>query len=96
MLIWVTVVPMLLEGRFQHVPSGRRAWRGISVTRFNWLVKPFDGGARLALRGPTVPPWLPQGQIDSYIAGLIILAAAPCTAIVFVWSNLTDGERISP
>ena len=69
-------------------------WRGIGVTLFvNWAVKPFS----MALLGWLFVgwlfrPWLPAAQIDCYIAGLIILAAAPCTAMVFVWSNLTDGE----
>ena len=72
-------------------------WRGIAVTvGINWLVKPFS----MALLGWLFIGWLfrpflPAGQIDSYIAGLIILAAAPCTAMVFVWSNLTDGDPTS-
>ena len=72
----------------------REHWRGIGVTLFvNWPVKPFS----MALLGwlfigCLFAPWLPADQIDSYIAGLIILAAAPCTAMVFVWSKLTDGE----
>ena len=72
----------------------REHWRGIGVTLFiNWAVKPFS----MALLGwlfigQLFAPWLPAAQIDSYIAGLILLAAAPCTAMVFVWSNLSDGE----
>jgi ACR3 family arsenite transporter len=72
----------------------RRHWRGIGVTLFvNWAVKPFS----MALLGwlfiaVLFRPYLPAAQINSYIAGLILLAAAPCTAMVFVWSNLTNGE----
>jgi ACR3 family arsenite transporter len=72
-------------------------WRGIGVTLFvNWAVKPFS----MALLGwifvrHVFAPWLPAGQIDSYIAGLILLAAAPCTAMVFVWSRLTVATRCS-
>ncbi|PLP59123.1 arsenical-resistance protein [Mesorhizobium loti] len=93
-LIWLMVVPMLLKIDFAALGEVGRHWRGIGVTLFiNWAVKPFS----MALLGWLFVGWLfrpylPVGQIDSYIAGLIILAAAPCTAMVFVWSNLTKGE----
>jgi len=93
-LIWLMIVPMLLKVDFGALHRVAEQWRGIAVTvGINWLVKPFS----MALLGWVFigwlfRPWLPAGQIDSYIAGLIILAAAPCTAMVFVWSNLTDGE----
>ena len=93
-LIWLMIVPMLLKVDFGALHRVAEQWRGIAVTvGINWLVKPFS----MALLGWLFigwlfRPWLPAGQIDSYIAGLIMLAAAPCTAMVFVWSNLTDGE----
>src|SRR5271156_6095961 len=93
-LIWLMIVPMLLKVDFGALHRVAEQWRGIAVTvGINWLVKPFS----MALLGWLFIGWLfrpflPAGQIDSYIAGLIILAAAPCTAMVFVWSNLTDGE----
>jgi len=93
-LIWMMVVPMLLKIDFGSLVKVGSYWRGIGVTLFvNWAVKPFS----MALLGWLFVGWLfrpylPAGQIDSYIAGLIILAAAPCTAMVFVWSNLTRGE----
>jgi arsenite transporter len=93
-LIWLMIVPMLLKVDFGALHRVAEQWRGIAVTvGINWLVKPFS----MALLGWLFigwlfRPWLPSGQIDSYIAGLILLAAAPCTAMVFVWSNLTDGE----
>lgn len=93
-LIWLMVVPMLLKIDFAALGEVGRHWRGIGVTLFiNWAVKPFS----MALLGWLFigwlfRPYLPVGQINSYIAGLIILAAAPCTAMVFVWSNLTKGE----
>ncbi len=93
-LIWLMVIPMLLKIDFTALGEVGRHWRGIGVTLFvNWAVKPFS----MALLGWLFIGWLfrpllPAGQIDSYIAGLIILAAAPCTAMVFVWSNLTKGE----
>lgn len=93
-LIWLMVVPMLLKIDFAALGEVGRHWRGIGVTLFiNWAVKPFT----MALLGWIFIDWLfrpllPADQIDSYIAGLIILAAAPCTAMVFVWSNLTKGE----
>jgi ACR3 family arsenite transporter len=93
-LIWLMIVPMLLKVDFGALHRVAEQWHGIAVTvGINWLVKPFS----MALLGWLFigwlfRPWLPSGQIDSYIAGLILLAAAPCTAMVFVWSNLTDGE----
>ena len=93
-LIWAMIVPMLVKIDFGALHEVRRHARGIGITLFiNWAVKPFS----MALLGwlfirHLFAPLLPPGQIDSYIAGLILLAAAPCTAMVFVWSNLTDGE----
>ena len=93
-LIWLMVIPMLLKVDFSALGSVARHWRGMGVTLFiNWAIKPFS----MALLGWIFigwlfRPWLPAGQIDSYIAGLIILAAAPCTAMVFVWSNLSKGD----
>jgi ACR3 family arsenite transporter len=93
-LIWLMVVPMLLKIDFGALGKVREHWRGVGVTLFiNWAVKPFSMAALAWLfLGYLFAPYLPAGQIDSYIAGLIILAAAPCTAMVFVWSNLSDGE----
>ena len=93
-LVWLMIVPMLLKVDFGALHRVAEQWRGIAVTiGINWLVKPF-GMALLGwlFIGWLFRPWLPSDQIDSYIAGLILLAAAPCTAMVFVWSNLTDGE----
>ena len=93
-LIWAMIVPMLVKIDFTALHEVRRHARGIGVTLFiNWAVKPFSMAllAWLFIRH-LFAPLLPAGQIDSYIAGLILLAAAPCTAMVFVWSNLTDGE----
>src|SRR6201995_5962353 len=93
-LIWLMIVPMLLKVDFGALHQVAEQWRGIVVTvGINWLVKPFS----MALLGwlfvgHLFRPLLPAAQIDSYIAGLIILAAAPCTAMVFVWSQLTRGE----
>jgi ACR3 family arsenite transporter len=93
-LIWLMIVPMLIKVDFGALHQVAEQWRGIAVTvGINWLVKPFS----MALLGWLFVgwlfrPWLPAGQIESYIAGLILLAAAPCTAMVFVWSNLTDGD----
>jgi ACR3 family arsenite transporter len=93
-LIWLMIVPMLLKVDFGALHRVAEQWRGIAVTvGINWLVKPFSMAALGWLFiGWLFRPWLPEGQIDSYIAGLILLAAAPCTAMVFVWSNLTDGD----
>ena len=93
-LIWLMVVPMLLKIDFSALHRVRDHWRGVGVTLFvNWAVKPFS----MALLGwifirHVFAPYLPAEQLDSYVAGLIILAAAPCTAMVFVWSNLSGGE----
>ncbi len=93
-LIWLMIIPMLLKVDFGALHKVREHWRGIGVTVLvNWAVKPFS----MALLGwffirGVFAEYLPAEQIDSYIAGLIILAAAPCTAMVFVWSNLCDGE----
>lgn len=93
-LIWLMVIPMLLRVDFGALGQVAQHWRGMVVTLgINWLVKPFSMAALGWLFiGWLFRAWLPAGQIDSYIAGLILLAAAPCTAMVFVWSNLTDGE----
>ncbi|WP_312164917.1 ACR3 family arsenite efflux transporter [Phenylobacterium sp.] len=93
-LIWLMIIPMLIKVDFAALRGVGRHWRGIGVTLFvNWAVKPFSMAALGAVFiGWLFRPWLPAGEIDSYIAGLIILAAAPCTAMVFVWSNLTRGE----
>ena len=93
-LIWLMIVPMLMKVDFAALRSVGRHWRGIGVTLLvNWAVKPFSMAALGAVFiGWLFRPYLPAGEIDSYIAGLIILAAAPCTAMVFVWSNLTRGE----
>jgi arsenite transporter len=93
-LIWVMIIPMLLKIDFGALHQVKDHVRGIGVTLFiNWLVKPFSMAflAWLFIRH-LFAPMLPAGQIDSYIAGLILLAAAPCTAMVFVWSRLTNGD----
>ncbi|GJH26631.1 ACR3 family arsenite efflux transporter [Caballeronia novacaledonica] len=93
-LIWVMIIPMLIRIDFSALAQVGRHWRGIGVTLFvNWLVKPFS----MALLGwifvrHAFAGWLPADQLDSYIAGLILLAAAPCTAMVFVWSQLCKGD----
>jgi len=93
-LIWLMIVPMLLKVDLGALHQVREHWRGITITLFiNWAVKPFS----MALLGwlfiaHLFSAWLPSAQITSYIAGLILLAAAPCTAMVFVWSNLSGGE----
>lgn len=93
-LVWLMIIPMLMKIDFAALGMVRRHWRGVAVTLgVNWLVKPFS----MALLGWLFigwlfRPYLPAAQIDGYIAGLILLAAAPCTAMVFVWSHLTDGE----
>ncbi|MCE2831331.1 MAG: ACR3 family arsenite efflux transporter [Oxalobacteraceae bacterium] len=95
-LIWVMIIPMLVKVDFGALHEVRQHVRGIGVTLFvNWLVKPFS----MALLGwifirHLFAPMLPTDQIDSYIAGLILLAAAPCTAMVFVWSRLTNGDPL--
>jgi len=96
LLIWVMIIPMLVKVDFGALHEVRQHIKGIGVTLFvNWLVKPFS----MALLGwffirYLFAPLLPAGQIDSYIAGLILLAAAPCTAMVFVWSRLTNGHPL--
>ncbi len=96
LLIWVMIIPMLLKIDFGALHQVRQHWRGIGVTLFvNWAVKPFS----MALLGwlfvrQVFAPYLPAEQLDSYIAGLILLAAAPCTAMVFVWSRLTNGHPL--
>ena len=93
-LIWLMIIPMLLKIDFGALHEVRRHWRGIGVTLFiNWGVKPFSMAlfAAVFIYG-LFAAWLPADQLDSYVAGLILLAAAPCTAMVFVWSRLTGGE----
>ena len=96
LLIWVMVIPMLVKVDFDALGQVRQHVRGIGVTLFvNWLVKPFS----MVLLGwvfirHLFAPYLPADQLDSYIAGLILLAAAPCTAMVFVWSRLTNGNPL--
>ncbi|APR54642.1 arsenical-resistance protein [Sphingomonas koreensis] len=92
-LIWLMIVPMLLKIDFGALGSVKQHWKGVGVTLFiNWAVKPFS----MALLGAVFIGWLfaplLPGSPSDYIAGLILLAAAPCTAMVFVWSNLCDGE----
>ena len=93
-LVWVMIIPMLLKIDFSALHQVKAHWRGIGVTLFiNWGVKPFS----MAFLGwlfirHVFAGYLPQNQLDSYIAGLILLAAAPCTAMVFVWSNLVKGD----
>ena len=96
LLIWVMIIPMLVKVDFAALHEVRQHVRGIGVTLFvNWLVKPFSMAllAWIFVRH-LFAPMLPTEQIDSYIAGLILLAAAPCTAMVFVWSRLTNGDPL--
>ncbi len=93
-LIWLMILPMLLKIDFHSLAEVKDHWRGVGVTLFiNWCVKPFSMAllAWIFIRN-IFAGWLPADQLDSYIAGLILLAAAPCTAMVFVWSNLSDGH----
>ena len=96
LLIWVMIIPMLMKVDFGALHEVRQHVRGIGVTLFvNWLVKPFS----MAFLGwlfirHLFAPLLPADQLDSYIAGLILLAAAPCTAMVFVWSRLSNGDPL--
>lgn len=96
LLIWVMIIPMLIKVDFGSLSQVKAHWKGIGVTLFvNWAVKPFS----MAFLGwlfvrQVFGPWLPAAQLDSYIAGLILLAAAPCTAMVFVWSRLTNGHPL--
>jgi len=96
LLIWVMIIPMLLKVDFGSLHQVSQHWKGIGITLFiNWAVKPFS----MALLGwifirQVFAPYLPADQLDSYVAGLILLAAAPCTAMVFVWSRLTGGNAL--
>jgi len=94
LLIWAMIIPMLMKVDFAAIGDVRRRWRGVGVTLFiNWAVKPFSMAALGWLFiGWLFRDYLPSDQINQYIAGLILLAAAPCTAMVFVWSNLSDGD----
>lgn len=93
-LIWLMIVPMLMKVDFKALHEVGKQWRGIGVTLgVNWLIKPFTMAALGWLFiGVLFRPLLPEAEIESYIAGLILLGAAPCTAMVFVWSNLTKGD----
>lgn len=93
-LIWLMIIPILIKIDLRALAGVKQFARGIGVTVFvNWAIKPFSMALLAWLFiGHLFKPWLPQNQIESYIAGLIILAAAPCTAMVFVWSHLMDGE----
>jgi ACR3 family arsenite transporter len=93
-LIWLMIIPMLMKIDFAAIREVGTHWRGMSVTLFaNWAVKPFSMAVLgWIFIGWLFAPFLPSDQIDSYIAGLILLGAAPCTAMVFVWSNLTRGD----
>ncbi|MBN8763862.1 MAG: ACR3 family arsenite efflux transporter [Thiobacillus sp.] len=94
LLIWVMIIPMLMKIDFSALHQVKSHWKGIGVTLFvNWAVKPFSMAllAWLFIRH-LFAPYLPAEQLDSYVAGLILLAAAPCTAMVFVWSRLTGGD----
>jgi ACR3 family arsenite transporter len=96
LLIWLMIIPMLMKIDFSALHEVRRHVRGISITLIvNWLVKPFLMAllAWIFIRH-VFAPWLPAEQIDSYIAGLILLGVAPCTAMVFVWSRLTNGDPL--
>jgi ACR3 family arsenite transporter len=93
-LIWVMIIPMLVKIDFGTLGQVGAQWRGIAVTLFvNWAVKPFSMAllAWIFVRH-VFAPWLPAASLDSYVAGLILLAAAPCTAMVFVWSHLCRGD----
>ena len=93
-LIWVMIIPMLMKIDFAALHQVKSHWKGIGVTLFvNWAVKPFSMAllAWIFIR-QVFAPYLPAEQLDSYVAGLILLAAAPCTAMVFVWSRLTGGD----
>jgi ACR3 family arsenite transporter len=96
LLIWLMIIPMLMKIDFTALGQVKQHWRGIGVTLFvNWGVKPFSMALLAWLFIRTLfADYLPAEQIDSYIAGLIILAAAPCTAMVFVWSHLSKGDPL--
>jgi arsenite transporter len=94
LLIWIMIIPMLMKIDFAALHQVKSHWKGIGVTLFiNWAVKPFSMAllAWIFIRH-LFAPYLPAEQLDSYVAGLILLAAAPCTAMVFVWSRLTGGD----
>jgi ACR3 family arsenite transporter len=94
LLVWMMIIPMLVKIDFGALHQVRSHWKGIGVTLLvNWAIKPFSMAflAWLFVRH-VFAPYLPAAQLDSYVAGLILLAAAPCTAMVFVWSKLTDGD----
>ena len=94
LLIWIMIIPMLMKIDFAALHQVKSHWKGIGVTLFvNWAVKPFSMAllAWIFIR-QLFAPYLPAEQLDSYVAGLILLAAAPCTAMVFVWSRLTGGD----
>jgi ACR3 family arsenite transporter len=95
-LIWLMIIPMLVKIDFASLGQVSRHWRGISVTLIvNWAIKPFTMAVMAwFFIGWLFVPYLPADQINSYIAGLILLGAAPCTAMVFVWSNLTRGDPL--
>lgn len=95
-LIWIMIIPMLMKIDFRAMGQVREHWKGIGVTLFvNWAVKPFSMAFLAWLFISKIfAEWLPQGELESYTAGLIILAAAPCTAMVFVWSRLTGGDPL--
>ncbi|VVT10779.1 ACR3 family arsenite efflux transporter [Hoeflea sp. EC-HK425] len=95
-LIWLMIIPMLVRIDFASLGQVSRHWRGISVTLIvNWAIKPFTMAVMAwFFIGWLFLPYLPADQINSYIAGLILLGAAPCTAMVFVWSNLTKGDPL--
>jgi arsenite transporter len=96
LLIWVMIIPMLVKVDFGALHEVRQHAKGIGVTLFvNWLVKPFSMAflSWLFIR-QLFAPYLPAAQLDSYVAGLILLAAAPCTAMVFVWSRLSNGDPL--
>ncbi len=96
LLIWVMIIPMLIKVNFGAIQRVRQHWRGLGITLFvNWAIKPFSMAlfAWIFVRH-VFAPYLPADQIDSYVAGLILLAAAPCTAMVFVWSRLTGGQPL--
>lgn len=96
LLIWVMIIPMLIKVDFGALHQVRKHWKGIGITLFvNWAVKPFSMAflGWVFIRG-VFAHHLPTGQLDSYVAGLILLAAAPCTAMVFVWSRLTNGDPL--
>lgn len=96
LLIWVMIIPMLMKVDFSSLHQVRQHWRGLAVTLLvNWVIKPCSMAllACFFIRG-VLADYLPTEQLDSYVAGLILLAAAPCTAMVFVWSRLSQGDAL--